>query len=89
MRIKNGFELRNVCGENIVISYGEQNIDFCKVISLNETAAYRWKGIGDNDFDVASLVGLLRKEYDVDEQTAHKDISAMLDEWDKIGLITR
>lgn len=89
MRIKNGFELRNVCGENIVISYGEQNIDFCKVISLNETAAYLWKGIGDNDFDVASLVGLLRKEYDVDEQTAHKDISAMLDEWEKIGLITR
>lgn len=89
MRIKNGFELRNVCGENIVISYGEQNIDFCKVISLNETAAYLWKGIGDNDFDVESLVGLLRKEYDVDEQTAHKDISAMLDEWDKIGLITR
>lgn len=89
MRIKNGFELRNVCGENIVISYGEQNIDFCKVISLNETAAYLWKGIGDNDFDVESLVGLLRKEYDVDEQTARKDISAMLDEWDKIGLITR
>lgn len=53
MRIKNGFELRNVCGENIVISYGEQNIDFCKVISLNETAAYLWKGIGDSDFDVA------------------------------------
>ena len=89
MRIKNGFELRNVCGENIVISYGEQNIDFCKIISLNETAAYLWKGIGDNDFDVESLVGLLRKEYDVDEQTAHKDISAMLDEWEKIGLITR
>lgn len=89
MRIKNGFELRNVCGENIVISYGEQNIDFCKVISLNETAAYLWKGIGDNDFDVESLVGLLRKEYDVDEQTARKDISAMLDEWEKIGLVTR
>ena len=42
MRIKKGFELRDVCGEHIIVAYGIENIDFNKVISLNESATYLW-----------------------------------------------
>ena len=35
MKIKNGFELRNVCGENVIIAHGVENIDFTKVITTN------------------------------------------------------
>ena len=42
MKIKNGFELREVCGENVIIAHGVDNIDFTKVISLNESAAFLW-----------------------------------------------
>lgn len=28
MRIKEGFELRDVCGEKIVVAHGDRNIDF-------------------------------------------------------------
>ena len=39
MRIKEGFELREMCGEHIIIATGVANIDFSTVISLNESAA--------------------------------------------------
>ena len=45
MKIKEGFELRSICGENIIIAHGKQNINFTKVISLNESAADVWNAL--------------------------------------------
>ena len=39
MKIKKGFELRDICGEKVIIASGIENIDFNKMISLNESAA--------------------------------------------------
>ena len=55
MRIKTGFELRDVCGEKIVMAYGMENIDFSRIICLNDTAAYLWEAIGDNEFTADSM----------------------------------
>ncbi len=86
MRIKKGFELRKVCGENIIVAYGKENIDFNKVISLNESATYLWENIADKDFDAETLASLLQQEYEVDAETATRDAKALLDEWIKVGL---
>lgn len=32
MRIKDGFELREICGEHVILSHGMDNIDFSKII---------------------------------------------------------
>lgn len=87
MKIKKGFELRQVCGENIIVAYGKENIDFNKVISLNESAAYLWKNITDKDFTADTLASLLQGEYEVDVETAKHDAQALLDEWVKVGLV--
>ena len=87
MRIKKGFELREVCGEHIIVAYGIENIDFNKVISLNESATFLWKQIADKDFDAATMTSLLCQEYEVDEETAKHDAQALLDEWIKVGLV--
>lgn len=86
MRIKKGFELREVCGEHIIVAYGRENIDFNKVISLNESASFLWKNIVDKDFDAETMAGLLQQEYEVDAETAKRDAQALLDEWTKVGL---
>ena len=86
MRIKKGFELRDVCGEHIIVAYGIENIDFNKVISLNESATYLWRNVVDKDFDVETMASLLQQEYDVDAETAKRDAQALLDEWTKVGL---
>ena len=86
MRIKKGFELREVCGEHIIVAYGRENIDFNKVISLNESATFLWKNIVGKDFDADTLAKLLQQEYEVDAETATRDAQALLDEWTKVGL---
>ena len=43
LKLNSGFEVRNVCGENIVVAMGEHNIDFSHVIALNETSLLIWR----------------------------------------------
>ena len=45
MHIKKDFEVRNICGENIVVAHGLDNINFTKVITLNESAADVWNAL--------------------------------------------
>ena len=87
MRIKEGFELRNICDENIVVSHGLSNIDFVKVISLNESAALVWNRVIDSDFTVDDMAAVLTDEYDVDAATARADCQALADEWRNIGFL--
>ena len=59
MKIKKGFELRDICGEKVIIASGIENIDFNKMISLNESAAYLWQQVSDKTFDADLLAQLL------------------------------
>ena len=87
MRTKKGFNLRNVCGENIIVAEGVDNIDFSRIISLNESAAYLWKNIQDKDFSVSDLTDLLLAEYDVDRPTAERDAQTLLKQWQEAGIV--
>ena len=70
MRIKDGFELREICGEHVILSHGMDNIDFSKIISLNETAAFLWKeAVGKEEISEEELTATLLEAYEVDEET--------------------
>ena len=45
MKTKKGFNLRQVCGENVIVAEGVENIDFSSIISMNESSAYLWNNI--------------------------------------------
>ena len=49
MKIKKGFVLREMCGENIVAGEGLEHINFNKLVSLNSTAAFLWKKVADKN----------------------------------------
>lgn len=87
MKAKPGFKLRSVCGENIIVAEGEENIDFSNIISMNESSAYLWNSIQGKEFDKNNLVELLTQEYDVDADTAAKDVDALVAQWMKAGII--
>lgn len=87
MKIKSGFELREVCGENVIIASGKENIDFSKIISLNETAAYLWKAIQGKDFSAVDLANALTAEYEVSEEVALADSEQIMKQWQEAGLI--
>lgn len=86
MKIKPGFELRDICGEHVVVAHGRENIDFSKIISLNESAAYLWRAVEGKDFDAPMLAHLLTEEYDVDEATALRDAEKVMNDWREAGL---
>lgn len=88
MRIKEGFELREICGEHVILSHGMDNIDFSKIISLNETAAFLWKQLWEKEaISEDGLVSSLLEAYEVDEETARKDVAQVLAKWREIGLL--
>ena len=43
MKQKKGFILREVCGEKVIIAEGVEVVNFNKLLSLNESAAYLWQ----------------------------------------------
>ena len=87
MKINKGFELREMCGEHIIIGTGVENIDFSKVISLNETAAWLWREVEGKEFTPESLAALLMEQYDVDEATALADATALASQWVSVGIV--
>ena len=87
MKAKPGFNLRVVCGENIIVAEGEENIDFSNIISMNESSAYLWQNIQCKEFTHEDLVGLLTQECEVDEATAMKDVKALTELWLQAGII--
>jgi len=87
MRTKKGFNLHNVCGENVIVAEGIENIDFSKIISMNESSAYLWKAIADKDFSTEELAKLLTEEYEVDYDTALNDAQVLVGKWLEAGII--
>ena len=87
MKFKPGFELRDICGEKVVIATGIENIDFNQMIALNESAAYLWQQVAYKEFNADTLTQLLCQEYEVDEATAQTDAENLISEWTKQGLI--
>ena len=87
MKTKKGFNLRQVCGENVIVAEGVENIDFSSIISMNESSAYLWNNIQGKEFDKNDLVELLTQEYDVDADTAAKDVEELVAQWLKAGII--
>ena len=43
MKIKNGFVVRKVGGESVVVPVGEMSKEFHGMINLNETGAFLWE----------------------------------------------
>ena len=87
MKIKDGFTLRTMLGENIVVGEGLSQVNFNKLITLNETAAFLWKEVQGKTFGKEDLVKLLLYNYEVEEERAAADVDKLIDTWIKEGII--
>ena len=77
MRIREGFELREVGDEHIVISIGDAVACFNGMIKLNSTGTFLWKKM-EQDIDINKLISDFAVEYSIDESMAENDIKAFL-----------
>lgn len=88
MKIKQGFVLRDVCGEQVIMGEGLGALDFGRLLCLNETAAFLWKcALELGEFTVESLSEKLCGEYDVSKEQALADVAQIVDEWKKVNVV--
>ena len=86
MKVEKEFVLREIAGDNILVPVGETALDFNGLITLNEVGAFLWNKL-QNDITIDGLVQEVLNEYEVDEDTARKDILEFLDYLKKADII--
>lgn len=86
MKIRDGFILREVAGNYIVVAVGEAVKGFNGVINLNETGAFLWR-LMEKGSDVEGLTNALLEEYDVEKEIAQADAKAFIDKLTEAGLV--
>ena len=86
MKIKEGFVLRNVVDEHIVMPTGDNIAKFEGAVVLNDVAAFIY-GQLENPVGRDDLLAAMLAEYEIDEATAAADLDALLDQLRNMGLI--
>ena len=92
MKTINGFKLRKLGNEYILVGESMELINFNKMITLNETAAFLWqqaekRTVEKGSFSAQDLCSALRAEYEVSPEQAMSDVDATLSSWLSAGIM--
>ena len=88
MKVRSGFKLNSVCNQSFLVPMCEKNIDFSKLIALNESSLLLWKRMEQGDFTEDDLVQTILDEYEVDADTARKDVRNIIEQFKAENIIT-
>ena len=86
MKIKNGFVLRRVLDEAIVIASGEVSKNFHGMVKLNDSATDIWEWIVEG-CEEKELALKLSQKYDLEADKALVDVRSMISQMADAGLI--
>lgn len=87
MKIREGYKVREMAGEHVVVMQGRYGVDMTRLISLNETSLRLWNELQGREFGIGDVRDLLVAEYDVDEATAGRDARVWTDRLIECGLV--
>lgn len=76
MKLKEGFVLRNVAGETIVVPTGS-DLDLNMMITLNDSGRFLWEKL-EQGAEEEELVAALLGEYDVTPETVKAHVAAFV-----------
>lgn len=86
MKLKEGFMLRQVAGEWIVVPLGERVVEFNGIMTLSESGALLWRSL-EKDISKEELVKVILREYEVDEEIVRNDIQEFITKLEETKLI--
>ena len=86
MKIREGFMIREVAGNHVVVPVGKASAVLNGIIRLNNSGVLLW-GLLLEGADEKSLAAKLMEEYDVSEDLAAQDVGVFLDSLKKIGCL--
>ena len=85
MKLKDGFILREVAGEHVVLNVGA-DVDMNGMITLNQTGCTLWKRL-EQESTLEDLTAALLAEYEVDEQTAQAAAAQFVEKLKELDLL--
>lgn len=78
MKIRDGFLLKQILGDYLVVPTGDNIVDFAAAVSLNESGSFLWKQL-ENDKSQTDLVDALVAEYELpDRSVAETDVGEFI-----------
>ena len=87
MKFKEGYKVRSMAGENVVIMQGTAGSDMTRIISLNDSSLLLWNELQGKEFEVADVAAILVENYNIDAETAETDATAWVAKLAECGLI--
>ncbi len=81
MRTIEGYELRSLGSQNLLVGVGANVAHSGVLRKMNESAAYLWKSVEGKDFTKDMLVDLLLEEYDVSREEATEAVKDLIKDW--------
>lgn len=87
MKIAEGFVLRTLGKDHIIVGEGLAQVNFNKMVSLNASAAFLWKEVEGKEFTTEQLADLLVSKYEVAREVALKDAAALVDKLLEAGIL--
>ncbi len=89
MKLKKNLTIRKIGDEYVMVSDSESGLDYTRVISLNESAAYLVEEVGQKEFTKEEWVVLLMNKYSVDREMAEADVQVLIDKFSKEELFDK
>ena len=86
MKVKEGFMLREVAGQWVVVPLGERVVEFNGILTLNEIGAFLWKKL-ESGAEEEELVGAILSVYEIDADTARADVKEFISSMNEKGLM--
>lgn len=87
MKVKSGLKLREVGNMYMIVDANSSQVNLTNVFSLNAIAADVWKYAAASDFTLAQLAIYVSEEYDIDYDSALNDVTTLVEEWIKAGIV--
>ncbi|MBO5734175.1 MAG: PqqD family protein [Clostridia bacterium] len=78
MKLKDGFMLKKILDDYIVVPTGDNIVDFAVAVSLNETGAFLWQQL-ESEKNIYELADALAAEYDVTPDEVIGDVVEFAD----------
>ena len=86
MKTKPGFIMRKLVGEYVLMPIDENIAAFNGAVMLNGVSAFIWEKL-QQEISRPALLAAMLTEFEVDEETAAKDLDAALEKMTRLGLI--
>ncbi|MBQ7333308.1 MAG: PqqD family protein [Clostridia bacterium] len=87
MKIKDGFVLEKVGSSYLAVAVGDAAKSFKGLVRMNETGAFMWNIIKENDKTREELIESLLKEYDAPRELLERDVISFENQLRGAGII--